>query len=560
MVQPINSPQQVSFSSQQSGLTWFGQNGADFSDLIDVVNPLQHIPIVNTIYRELTGDEIGAAPRLAGGTLYGGPIGLAASAVNLGVEAMTGDDIGGHAWNFAFGEDTESAPDPTGAPGETDFAAAPDGKTANGSTQIATLNSPPAAAADTAAQPTGISQGNLPSGFVSLVQDSAWAPIGNPVDFVPGQGPVAINRPSTTAVAAAYQQQLPQNQAGQPPLPAVPAPNGQQVAVNAGQQIAAANVAQYDSAAAKPPIPLMHPRPSQAQLASVQTAPLPTNTATNSQAVPTLPAATNQTGALPQITPLGTATPQGSNGVTLPPVPSLAPTSALDAPASIQPEPQAPLGNQAPLALFDNEAAAAPSNLAPSVAPGAIPLAEELPGAIPQPAAFAGSAGEDVPVLDPNAPRDPLASADKLMPESFFATTESRYNAADPQAGLPKSTRAAADGSDYLVPDFKPNQVINHSQAAIQAGNPDLMLPEAMNGNARSLLDIAQTRPLPDWTVEAREQESQVKAARYQQHMTGQGGLFGHAAFTPNMGLYSDAPTRVTPLTWSRGNNSGNLL
>ena len=29
-----------------------------FDDLIDVINPLQHLPIVSTIYRAITGDEI----------------------------------------------------------------------------------------------------------------------------------------------------------------------------------------------------------------------------------------------------------------------------------------------------------------------------------------------------------------------------------------------------------------------------------------------------------------------------------------------------------------------
>jgi hypothetical protein len=30
----------------------------DFWDFVDIVNPLQHIPVVNTIYRELTGDTV----------------------------------------------------------------------------------------------------------------------------------------------------------------------------------------------------------------------------------------------------------------------------------------------------------------------------------------------------------------------------------------------------------------------------------------------------------------------------------------------------------------------
>ena len=67
-----------------------------FKDVLDTLNPLQHIPVVATIYREITGDEPGAVARLAGGALYGGPIGLVISAVDCGVADNTGEDIGEH--------------------------------------------------------------------------------------------------------------------------------------------------------------------------------------------------------------------------------------------------------------------------------------------------------------------------------------------------------------------------------------------------------------------------------------------------------------------------------
>ncbi|MGQ3031076.1 MAG: hypothetical protein ACT60Q_22290, partial [Ferrovibrionaceae bacterium] len=34
----------------------FGDEGFSFKTVLDTINPLQHIPIVSTIYRELTGD------------------------------------------------------------------------------------------------------------------------------------------------------------------------------------------------------------------------------------------------------------------------------------------------------------------------------------------------------------------------------------------------------------------------------------------------------------------------------------------------------------------------
>lgn len=74
----------------------FGKDGLTFGDLIDIINPLQHIPIISTIYRELTGDEISPGARLAGSAIFGGPIGVAVAAVNLVIESETGSDIGEH--------------------------------------------------------------------------------------------------------------------------------------------------------------------------------------------------------------------------------------------------------------------------------------------------------------------------------------------------------------------------------------------------------------------------------------------------------------------------------
>ncbi len=48
-----------------------------FDDVLDVVNPLQHFPIVGTVYRALTHDQIKTPEKIAGDTLYGGVMGLA---------------------------------------------------------------------------------------------------------------------------------------------------------------------------------------------------------------------------------------------------------------------------------------------------------------------------------------------------------------------------------------------------------------------------------------------------------------------------------------------------
>ncbi|KAB7742346.1 hypothetical protein F2P47_03530 [Parvibaculum sedimenti] len=72
-------------------------SGLTFGDVLDTLNPLQHIPVVSSIYRELTGDTISPGARVAGGALYGGPIGLVASVFDAAVEAVSGSDLGEHA-------------------------------------------------------------------------------------------------------------------------------------------------------------------------------------------------------------------------------------------------------------------------------------------------------------------------------------------------------------------------------------------------------------------------------------------------------------------------------
>jgi hypothetical protein len=86
----------------------FGDDGMGFFDFLDIINPLHHLPFVGPIYRELTGDELAAGPRMMGGALYFGPIGLVGSAVDVVLEEITGDDLGGNILS-AFGDDEDEA-------------------------------------------------------------------------------------------------------------------------------------------------------------------------------------------------------------------------------------------------------------------------------------------------------------------------------------------------------------------------------------------------------------------------------------------------------------------
>jgi hypothetical protein len=70
--------------------------GVSFGDILDIVNPLQHVPVVSSVYRSATGDEIAPVARLIGGAIFGQLFGFIAAAVNVVVEAVTGKDIGDH--------------------------------------------------------------------------------------------------------------------------------------------------------------------------------------------------------------------------------------------------------------------------------------------------------------------------------------------------------------------------------------------------------------------------------------------------------------------------------
>lgn len=104
----------------QPGL--FGKDGFSFSDFLDIINPLQHIPVVSTIYRAITGDTIQPGARIAGDTLFGGPIGLVGGVIDAMVQESTGKDIGQQALAMVG---IDVGPDKTTAPA-TAVAAAPE--------------------------------------------------------------------------------------------------------------------------------------------------------------------------------------------------------------------------------------------------------------------------------------------------------------------------------------------------------------------------------------------------------------------------------------------------
>ncbi|HEX9448802.1 MAG TPA: hypothetical protein VF920_12515 [Dongiaceae bacterium] len=94
---------------------FFGPDGKfGWDDVADLINPLQHIPLVNIVYRHLTGDQINGSAELLGAIPFG-PLGALSAIADLAVRSTTGKDIGENAIAMLTG-----GPDTTA----TDLAAA----------------------------------------------------------------------------------------------------------------------------------------------------------------------------------------------------------------------------------------------------------------------------------------------------------------------------------------------------------------------------------------------------------------------------------------------------
>ena len=66
------------------------QHESFFHHMLDIVNPLQHLPVIGTIYRAVTGEHIGPVEQIAGDTLYGGLWGAVSSVAEVAFEGITG--------------------------------------------------------------------------------------------------------------------------------------------------------------------------------------------------------------------------------------------------------------------------------------------------------------------------------------------------------------------------------------------------------------------------------------------------------------------------------------
>ncbi|CAO3414504.1 hypothetical protein [Azospirillum argentinense] len=149
------APPLTAMESRDSPDRYEAEAEMSFGDFLDIINPLQHIPIVNTIYREITGDTIKPSSKVIGGILFGGPLGGMASIANAVVEQAQGKDIGGQIMaSLGFDGDAAAGHPPAGTSGATAVAALPD--------SAAGTSAPAAAAAAPTAQPARTVTAELP--------------------------------------------------------------------------------------------------------------------------------------------------------------------------------------------------------------------------------------------------------------------------------------------------------------------------------------------------------------------------------------------------------------
>lgn len=206
------SPELAQYAHEQGEEIAHRLNGGD---LLDMINPLQHIPIVSTAYRELTGDRIDPVARVVGGGLFGGITGFAGSVANVAIEGETGKDLGEHIWDGVLGDGDEairraeqtvaqvSRTVPMAAYGtpELAFAPLPGGAPLSPNVEMASLASERAAAQtidvqafETSVDPAPSPLRTDPGAAASLVANGTVA-----TSIDPPAAPVSSPRPATAA-------------------------------------------------------------------------------------------------------------------------------------------------------------------------------------------------------------------------------------------------------------------------------------------------------------------------------------------------------------------------
>jgi hypothetical protein len=105
-----------------------------FHEVLSALNPLQYLPVIGTIYRSVTGDQIPEPVRRIGSlvvsALMGGPVGVAINLATIAAEKLTGVDLDRTGQNLLAGNHAADGPptpfaDPAQAPSQVARPEAP---------------------------------------------------------------------------------------------------------------------------------------------------------------------------------------------------------------------------------------------------------------------------------------------------------------------------------------------------------------------------------------------------------------------------------------------------
>jgi len=112
MIESVNNVASLDIIESRSRPAQTGDDGFGFDDFLDIINPLQHVPLIGTAYRALTGDKIETPAKLAGGALFGGLFGFLGAVGSTAYEEVVGESVDQTLLSFFGGADEPAHDDP----------------------------------------------------------------------------------------------------------------------------------------------------------------------------------------------------------------------------------------------------------------------------------------------------------------------------------------------------------------------------------------------------------------------------------------------------------------
>jgi hypothetical protein len=183
------------------------EEGFTFWDALDIINPLQHIPVVSSIYRELSGDKIGDVARIAGATLFGGPMGLAWASADYVLKGATGGHLDEHALAMIHGTELDGSPMAEGGTALASAQSYGDDNSESSSNLLAYMGSTPwqangvsGSADDNTGSQLAAASGEAPT---SLLPAAAAAATGAPATETVQMAAAVSSAPATIGTASA---------------------------------------------------------------------------------------------------------------------------------------------------------------------------------------------------------------------------------------------------------------------------------------------------------------------------------------------------------------------